>query len=170
MLSLLLNYWQCECAHTPHGAVIKSDTITLHDTVKELLPIVRDSIVIRKEVARLKVVVPQTNNVSSDTSDADNIANINIEGNITQEKRDSASVEVPILQKMYEGKGYKAYISGYHASLDSIKLYRETKVITNTIQPKTKRWGISLQAGYGYNGAEFKPYIGIGVSYNIFAF
>ena len=170
MLSLLLNYWQCECAHTPHGAVIKSDTITLHDTVKELLPIVRDSIVIRKEVARLKVVVPQTNNVSSDTSDADNIANINIEGNITQEKRDSASVEVPILQKMYEGKGYKAYISGYHASLDSIKLYRETKVITNTIQPKTKRWGISLQAGYGYNGREFKPYIGIGVSYNIFAF
>ena len=36
--------------------------------------------------------------------------------------------------------------------------------------PKTKRWGVSLQAGYGYNGREFKPYIGIGVSYNIFAF
>ena len=119
--------------------MIKSDTITLHDTVKELLPIVRDSIVIRKEVARLKVVVPQTNNVSSDT--INNIANI--EGGSMREKRDSASVEVPIVQKMYEGKGYKAYISGYHANLDSIKLYRETKVITN---------------------------IGIGVSYNIFAF
>ena len=165
-LSLLLNYWQCERAHTPHGAVIKSDTITLHDTVTELLPMVRDSIVIRREVARLKVVVPQANNVSSDT--INNIANI--EGSSIQAKRDSVSVEVPIVQKMYEGKGYKAYISGYHASLDSIKLYRDTKIITNTIMPKTKRWGVSLQAGYGYNGREFKPYIGIGVSYNIFAF
>lgn len=166
MLSLLLNYWQCERTHTPHGAVIKSDTITLHDTVTELLPMVRDSIVIRREVARLKVVVPQANNVSSDT--INNIANI--EGSSIQEKRDSASVEVPIVQKMYEGKGYKAYISGYHASLDSIKLYRDTKIITNTIMPKTKRWGVSLQAGYGYNGRGFKAYIGIGVSYNIFAF
>lgn len=163
MVSLLLNYWQCERAHTPHGAVIKSDTITLHDTVTELLPMVRDSIVIRREVARLKVVVPQANNVSSDT--INNIANI--EGSSIQAKRDSVSVEVPIVQKMYEGKGYKAYISGYHASLDSIKLYRDTKIITNTIMPKTKRWGVSLQAGYGYNGREFKSYIGIGVSYNI---
>ncbi|KXB79052.1 hypothetical protein HMPREF1860_00742, partial [Prevotella amnii] len=48
MLSLLLNYWQCERAHTPHEVVIKSDTITLHDTVTELLPMVRDSIVIRR--------------------------------------------------------------------------------------------------------------------------
>lgn len=166
MLSLLLNYWQCERAHTPHEVVIKSDTITLHDTVTEMLPMVRDSIVIRREVARLKVVVPQANNVSSDT--INNIANI--EGSSIQAKRDSVSVEVPIVQKMYEGKGYKAYISGYHASLDSIKLYRETKVITNTIMTKTKRWGVSLQAGYGYNGREFKSYIGIGVSYNIFAF
>lgn len=166
MLSLLLNYWQCERAHTPHGAVIKSDTITLHDTVTEMLPMVRDSVVIRREVARLKVVVPQISNASYDITN--NIANI--EGSSIQEKRDSASVEVPIVQKMYEGKGYKAYISGYHASLDSIKLYRDTKIITNTIMPKTKRWGVSLQAGYGYNGAEFKPYIGIGVSYNIFAF
>lgn len=166
ILSLLLNYWQCERFHTLHEAVIKSDTITLHDTVTELLPMVRDSVVIRKEVARLKVVVPQANKASSDT--INNIANV--EGGSIQAKRDSVSVEVPIVQKMYEGKGYKAYISGYHASLDSIKLYRETKIITNTIMPKTKRWGISLQAGYGYNGAEFKPYIGIGVSYNIFAF
>lgn len=165
-LSLLLNYWQCECAHTPHEVVIKSDTITLHDTVTELLPMVRDSIVIRREVARLKVVVPQISNASYDTTN--NVANV--EGGSIKAKRDSVSVEVPILQKMYEGKGYKAYISGYHASLDSIKLYRETKIITNTIMPKTKRWGISLQAGYGYNGTEFKPYIGIGVSYNIFAF
>ena len=166
MLSLLLNYWQCECAHTPHGAVIKSDTITLHDTVKELLPIVRDSVVIRREVARLKVVVPQISNASYDT--INNIAYV--KDSSIQAKRDSVSVEVPILQKMYEGKGYKAYISGYHARLDSIKLYRDTKIITNTIMPKTKRWGVSLQAGYGYNGREFKPYIGIGVSYNIFAF
>lgn len=166
MLSLLLNYWQCERAHTPHGAVIKSDTITLHDTVTELLPMVRDSIVIRREVARLKVVVPQISNASYDT--INNIAYV--KDSSIQAKRDSVSVEVPIVQKMYEGKGYKAYISGYHASLDSIKLYRETKIITNTIMPKTKRWGVSLQAGYGYNGREFKPYIGIGVSYNIFAF
>ena len=166
MLSLLLNYWQCERAHTPHGAVIKSDTITLHDTVTELLPMVRDSVVIRREVARLKVVVPQANKASYDTTN--NVANV--EGGSIKAKRDSVSVEVPILQKMYEGKGYKAYISGYHASLDSIKLYRDTKIITNTIMTKPKRWGVSLQAGYGYNGREFKPYIGIGVSYNIFAF
>lgn len=45
---------------------------------------------------------------------------VNVEGGSIQAKRDSVSVELPIVQKMYEGKGYKAYISGYHASLDSI--------------------------------------------------
>lgn len=73
-------------------------------------------------------------------------------------------------QKTYGDSLYTAWISGYDACLDSIKLYNKTSIV-NTIQTKeihvkTRDCPISLgvQAGYGYPcGA----YIGIGISYRI---
>ena len=38
--------------------------------------------------------------------------------------RDTVYVEVPRTQSVYEGADYRAYVSGFRASLDSISVYR----------------------------------------------
>lgn len=73
-------------------------------------------------------------------------------------------------QAVYEDSLYRAWVSGYHPRLDSIEVYPKTvyQTVTNdiyhTIKPKKKRWGIGLQAGYGYPSGF---YFGGGVSYNL---
>lgn len=74
-------------------------------------------------------------------------------------------------QACYEDSLYRAWVSGYRPRLDSIEVYPRTvsRTVTNdiyhTIVPKKKRWGLGVQAGYGYPGG---IYIGIGCSYNLF--
>ena len=83
-------------------------------------------------------------------------------------------VPIPISLYIFRDSLYYLKVSGYHVTLDRLEVYPQTvyKTITNTtertIQEK-KRWGIGLQAGYGYNFGSGKagPYVGIGVQYNI---
>ena len=74
-------------------------------------------------------------------------------------------------QAYYEDSLYRAWVSGYRPRLDSIEIYPRTVIHTikddiyHTIKVKDKRrWGLGLQAGYGYSGGF---YVGAGVSYNI---
>lgn len=73
-------------------------------------------------------------------------------------------------QAVYEDSLYRAWVSGYRPRLDSIEVYPKTvyQTVTNdvyhTIKPKKKRWGLGLQAGYGYPGGF---YVGAGVSYDL---
>ncbi len=87
---------------------------------------------------------------------------------------DSITISLPITQKVYEDSIYTAWVSGYEPALDSIRIYQPvttiTKTITNTeIHYKTKRWGVGVQAGLGVTPNRIEPYIGIGVTYNIFS-
>ena len=75
---------------------------------------------------------------------------------------------------VYEDCLYHAVVSGYvDPRLDSIKVFPKTvyQVETNDvyhpvpIKSKKKRWGLGLQAGYGYPGGF---YVGAGVSYDLF--
>lgn len=71
---------------------------------------------------------------------------------------------------VYKDSTYRAVVSGIEPRLDSIEIYRPT--ITNTItktvvQKKKTRWGIGLQAGYGFDGKKLRPYVGAGVQYNL---
>lgn len=74
-------------------------------------------------------------------------------------------------QAYYEDSLYRAWVSGYRPRLDSLMVFPKTvyQTVTNdiyyTIKPKKKRWGLGLQAGYGYPGGF---YVGGGVSYNLF--
>ena len=57
---------------------------------------------------------------------------------------------------------------------DSI-IYLDRKVIEFqdkiiNIAPKPKRWGIGLQGGYGANKDGLSPFVGVGISYDIFTF
>jgi len=74
---------------------------------------------------------------------------------------------------VYEDSLYRAVVSGYvDPRLDSMTVYPRTvyQTVTNDIyhpvivKPKKKRWGIGLQAGYGYPGGF---YVGAGVSYDL---
>lgn len=93
-------------------------------------------------------------------------------GNITSynESCDSPSVvELPITQKEYRDSDYTAYVSGFHAKLDSIEV--RTKEVTYTkTEIKFRRWNIGLTGGYGYGfrSKQFEPFVGIGITLNIF--
>ena len=75
-------------------------------------------------------------------------------------------------QVVYEDSLYRAVVSGYvDPRMDSMTVYPRTvyQTVTNdiyhTINPKKKRWGLGLQAGYGYPGGW---YVGGGISYDLF--
>lgn len=80
-------------------------------------------------------------------------------------------VRIPIESKTYQDSTYRAIVSGYKASLDTIQVFpiHTTTTITNTII-KQKRFNIGIQAGVGYGICTKKPdvYVGLGVSYRLF--
>ena len=42
-------------------------------------------------------------------------------------------VLVPISRKVYEGEDYRAVVSGFRASLDTLDIFRKTQTVTNTV-------------------------------------
>lgn len=78
-------------------------------------------------------------------------------------------VRIPIESKIYQDSTYRAIVSGYKASLDTIQVYpiHTYTTITNT---KQKRFNIGIQAGVGYGCFTKKPdvYVGLGVSYRLY--
>lgn len=131
-----------------HRSVIHETVVdTVIDTVEYPKPVLRDSVVVRYET-RLLPTVPASGN---DTA-----------------VHDSVEVVIPITQKIYEDSTYKAFVSGYDVTLDSISVYRKTVTIREReLITKHSRvgWGIVCGAGYGRQG--FSPYIGVGVYYRL---
>ena len=86
---------------------------------------------------------------------------------------DTIAVPVPIERRVYADSNYRAVVSGWHPSLDSISVYPETRVITierERGEKERSRWGLGIQAGAGLsaNGIAV-PYVGVGVQYNLFS-
>lgn len=131
-----------------------ADTIhsVVYDTIRYRMPIAHDSVVIRYSNKYVTV---------SDT----------VTDTITVHAGDSIPVTIPIIQKMYRNSMYEAWISGYEVKLDSINVF--SKTVTKTVSqpvPKTKHWGLGINAGYGYTKGGFSPYIGIGIQYSFINF
>lgn len=89
---------------------------------------------------------------------------------------DSASPTaiIPIERTIYrdstENAKYEAFLSGFHASLDSISIECKNKetIITITEREKARRIGVGIQAGIGVSAQGIAaPYIGVGVQYRI---
>lgn len=134
-------------------AVVTADTIEVvkWDTIVQTKPIAVESKVVELRSYRVKLL-GKINGSSSDSS----------------YNADSAVVELPIEQKMYGDSTYKAWVSGFDARLDSIKLYQPTKYITITTKQKPSRWNVGIQGGVGITPKGIQPYIGVGVSYKLF--
>lgn len=77
------------------------------------------------------------------------------------------TVYLPITQKIYKDSFYTAYVSGYRAKLDSIEVYSKTRTMFVRERAKRKRFGLGVQAGYGFSGNKATPYVGVGVSCNL---
>ena len=181
--SLYLNVRFCmmrrECI-----AVSDTTRVTIFDTIPYPMPVPKDSLVIRYITGKLPVST-ETENFSTKNNDFStgngNIAQENItgNGNISSENiPDSAEVEIPITQKVYEDSLYRAYVSGYRPNLDSLIIFPRHDITTVTngyTYPKSrqKRWGIGIHVGYGMTMSrtpQFTPYIGFGISYNLITF
>ena len=96
---------------------------------------------------------------------------------------DTIYIRLPIEQRYYTGPHYEAWISGHRPRLDSLRIRTETLRLTTATtvshtataarQSKTGQWGIGIHLGYGMTIApqpQLRPYIGIGISYNILTF
>lgn len=120
----------------------KIDTVVIHDTLHIAKPISVESAVVRIDTIRVK--------------DANDTIYI--------------SAPIPITQMRYTDSTYTAWVSGYSPSLDSIYVYPKREIITTTIRPKPKRWGVGVHGGVGITPKGLQPYIGVGISYNILTF
>ena len=96
---------------------------------------------------------------------------------------DTIYIRLPIEQRYYTGPHYEAWVSGHRPRLDSLRIRTEalrlttattvTHTATTAQQPKPERWGIGIHLGYGITIApqpQLRPYIGIGISYNLITF
>lgn len=85
----------------------------------------------------------------------------------------AAGYIIPIERKVYETNFYRAVIEGYKPELLEMSVFPETRYVVNTevrTIKKKPRFGVGIQTGYGFSGDKLKPYIGVGVQYNLFSF
>lgn len=163
VLSLVFNARTCQ---TSLGVVSDTTRVMIYDTIKVIKPIAKDSTVVRY-VTEVVKVVDHIEDKLEKVADSETVSDC------PGLDSDSVKVSIPITQKVYEDSTYKAYVSGYKASLDSFFVYPSKEVLTINIKPKPKRWGIGVQVGYGLTlqpQPKFAPYVGVGISYNIFNF
>ena len=132
--------------------------VEVYDTIAYCVPVCRDSVVVKYET-RVMPVKKDSTFVDGDSTMYASVGS------------DSAAVEIPITQKVYESEDYKAYVSGFEPKLDSI--FVRSKTITETISytkpPDKKFWkdrigfGITAGVGYGLIHKQADVYIGGGV-------
>ena len=87
-----------------------------------------------------------------------------------EEKRDSATVVIPIEQRVYEGEYYKATVEGYRPSLVDMQLKIPAVLVTETkTVTKRKLWSVTIgpQLGYGITPSGLHPYAGVGVTFGL---
>ena len=155
--------------------------ITVYDTIAYHQPAPKEEKPLGSITAKLPVSVPKVERLDTqvrkdsvpDDKEVNFLNKDHFEEMVEMVAPDSVDVEIPITQTVYEDSTYTAYVSGYRASLDSLifKMPRETMTITK--YPKPKRWSVGIQVGYGMTlkgTPQFSPYIGVGVSYNLFSF
>lgn len=119
-------------------------------------------VVVKRDTLRLNPVLREIHKVTHDT--------IKIVMNDTIVRRDTIYLERE--QRVYEDEEYKAFVSGFQPSLDSIYVYPktiyETKVST---RKEWRRFTYGVQAGVGvvmpFNSSpSFGGYLGVGIGYN----
>lgn len=152
--------------------VVIHDTLTVHDTIAVSAPSADSS-------TKLSTILLPVATNSADGRKNGHIDTVTI--------HDTLYITLPFEQKFYQGNQYQAWVSGYRPSLDSIRLFTNTTQYTTSIstdagtgiiqkKPGLKKFGLGLHIGYGITINPFTkkidhtPYIGLGLTYNLFRF
>lgn len=114
--------------------------VVVYDTIPYYMPVPKDSTVIRYVTQRLPTAYYKEDNFPNNGN------------NVAENTPDSADVVIPITQKVYEDSLYRAFVSGYNASLDSMILFPRNEVITVYREPKRWHMSVSLGMGLVYDG------------------
>ena len=118
------------------------DTITVHDTIK-----------VRKPYSVKTYLTGETiHDTLPGTHDSVPVA-----------------VDIPITAKVYQDSNYRAVVSGYRPSLDSLQIYRKTLIVPKPYKTQP-RWSIGLTGGWGATKTGLSPFVGIGITYNLISF
>lgn len=139
------------------------------DTIPYYKPVPKDSIVIRYVTKRLPVAEEEPVRKNFLENEQVEHADDSLYRQ-KPEQADSADVIIPITQTVYEDSTYRAVISGYNVSLDEMLVFPKREVLTIRPHAKPKRWSVGVQAGYGITPAGFQPYLGVGITCNLFSF
>lgn len=145
------------------------DSITTTEVKPDTAPVPRDSVVLRYQYVEIPLTHPPEDSVATLDSSAV-IETAREEVKVEKLGNDSVSISIPITQSLYETEDYRAYVSGYNARLDSLFVTSRQTVVRIRDPVKKKRFSIGIQAGYGMTPKGFQPYIGLGVSVNLFNF
>ena len=138
-------YIDRKAVQKPPTIVVKTitDTLIIHDTIRKVEP----KYIVKRVVDSIPVPVP-------------------VPGG-----KDTIWMNLPKEQKVYADSTYRAVVSGYLPSLDTIDVFRKTvyidKETIKTVYAQPSRWSLGVQAGYGVSKSGLSPYIGIGVQYNL---
>jgi len=91
---------------------------------------------------------------------------------VPPQKPDTVYVPIPKETTYYARNEYEAWVTGFQATLDSVHIFRPVAIVERKVPVYlTKRWGVGIQAGITWNPqTKTTPYVGAGVSYNLFTF
>jgi len=83
--------------------------------------------------------------------------------------KDTVWVDLPREAKVYQDSTYRAVVSGFRPSLDTISIYRQKEIVTvtNNVRIPPPRWSWGVQAGVGVHQGGVSPYIGVGIQYRL---
>ena len=123
----------------------RPDTVTIIKWVRDSIPYKVDSIVYKTKLVYLPV---------HDTTEVHDTTSVH----------DSVLVEVPIVEKTYEGENYKATIRGFQPELVDIWVRQKE---TTIYVPSRKRWSFTVgpQIGVGLTQKGVQPYAGAGITF-----
>lgn len=144
----------------------ETDTITVYDTV----PYIEPAPVRTRQAGFKEITVPGAY-IESGLEKAPDMRNDTTGltcGGVKKADYDSVTLQLPITQNVYEGKDYKAYVSGVYPSLDSLFVYPRREIVT--IKKPPKRWHIGPAVGFGYTPHGFEPFIGVCINYSLYDF
>ena len=87
------------------------------------------------------------------------------------QKPQQPQIDTLIRQEViYKDSTYMAVVGGIEPYLKSIEIYPKTIYVNNNTTTTIKvrsRFGLGVQAGYGYGRNGLQPYVGMGVQYNL---
>lgn len=162
---VVIGYW---VGHGSAAVRVERDTVTTVQTVVYREPVHSDSVPVKFVARNLPILKHDT--ILKECYAQESVENI--PQSCLTNVSDSAAVVIPIIQKRYEGEGYRAYVSGYEPRLDSIFVFPKTTTIREHTYKPPNKWHIGITGGYGYGfgSSQPEPYIGVGITYSIFSF